>query len=910
MAVNIPVRTPGAPAAIATLTSLRGIAQSLIPIFGVIGLGRLFVSSIGLMKEFELTMARVRGISGATDQEFKSLSQTARTLGATTIFSARQAAQGMTFLAQAGFSANEIISATAASLTLAQAGSLELAAATDLTAKTIRQFGLDADQAGRIADVFAKAGASSNTSVTQLGEALKFVGPVARGVNVSLEETVAVIGALGDAGIQGSMAGTALRQIISTIQRPTSAATATLKQFGIEIADITALQGDLTAQFELLTPVLQNVAATTAVFGKRQLAAALTIGKSVERIKELNTTLLDSEDFAREFAALVNNTLSGAFLSLRSGIEEAALQFGDSGFLGVLTETIKVIAGAVSVLNGMSKEFIENTMLTYGQIQAMKALATTIRILTTTLVILSGRFVILQSLNLITYFIGIGRAALVAGSGLRAFTGSLGGIATLLSGLLFFFGTQETEVLNQSVSRWQVWGVNIRAVYDGIKGVFSGAGFLDSFNQSVEEGLEAIAGRSELQDLANNFRNSGNEAEAAARKIQALNDETADLIVDFRVLNVELGGNDAVEFFLGQLREGLISLEDAAIVVETLRNLGTAFASAQKGVISFDRSVNPVNQSVEQLTATLSNLRKEEELYNSSIESLNKSLTIVQQSYFQGAISAKEFGEESQVLVAQAGKLTDNLKELQGQFNRTNRTLENKIKDRSVQIIKFLRQLESLGNSIIDLFNGITDALEQRTATEESVNQLRTDRDNLLGRRSEEIDRGDEADRSAIATYDTEILSITRQINDGIFRLNTELSDFGIVRNNVGDALDATTGALRLISGGIPSFQTGGIVRGTGATLARVHGGEAIFNPRQLNNLGNLISGSRQNQDMTISVTNETRNDAVLQVSSVRNGSRGNLEIEAVIRDAVSNEIESGSFDVSMKRRYALDRRF
>ncbi len=152
--------------------------------------------------EFDSGMRKVAAVSGAAGSEIKALRDIAKELGSTTQFSATQAADAMGFLAQAGFSANEVMGAIPSTLQLASAAQLDLASAADITSNILAGFGLEVSELGRANDVLVKTFTSANTDLVQLGQAMKFVGPVAKAAGVSFEETAAAVGLLGNAGIQ------------------------------------------------------------------------------------------------------------------------------------------------------------------------------------------------------------------------------------------------------------------------------------------------------------------------------------------------------------------------------------------------------------------------------------------------------------------------------------------------------------------------------------------------------------------------------------------------------------------------------------------------------------------------------------------------------------------------------------
>lgn len=182
-------------------TALKAIGKATVATTAAIAGVGIAATKVG--SDFEAAMSRVGAISGATGKEFKMLEKTAMELGKTTVFSASEAAEGMQYLAMAGYDANEIVAAMPGVLNAAAAGQVELGTAADITSNVLSGFGLQASETSRVADVLTKAFTSSNTSMESLGETMKYAAPIARAAGFSLEETAAAAGVLGDAGIQG-----------------------------------------------------------------------------------------------------------------------------------------------------------------------------------------------------------------------------------------------------------------------------------------------------------------------------------------------------------------------------------------------------------------------------------------------------------------------------------------------------------------------------------------------------------------------------------------------------------------------------------------------------------------------------------------------------------------------------------
>lgn len=160
-------------------------------------------TAIKTYSDFEKGLSNVKAVSQATDSEMKQLSNTAKSLGASTEWSAVQVTQAEELLGQAGFSTKENISALPGLLSLASAGDLDLAAATDIASGTLRSFNIDASNTSHVADVLALSASATNSDVTDLGETMKYVAPVSASLGISFEDTAAAAGLLSNQNIKG-----------------------------------------------------------------------------------------------------------------------------------------------------------------------------------------------------------------------------------------------------------------------------------------------------------------------------------------------------------------------------------------------------------------------------------------------------------------------------------------------------------------------------------------------------------------------------------------------------------------------------------------------------------------------------------------------------------------------------------
>jgi TP901 family phage tail tape measure protein len=290
-----------------------------------VGFGR---DSLTAAANFEDAMGDVAAISGATGEDFDALRQTALDLGAETAFSASQAAEGMKLLSQAGFDVEQTIGAIPGVLSAAAAGGVDLATAADVVANTLRGFGLAAEDSAHVADVLAMAANRSNADITTLGESMKYAAPVAAALGVSMEDATAAIGRMHDAGIKGSMAGTALRGILTRLAAPTNKAAAEMARLGINVFDaqgkmlpLPELVGHVSERFEGLTDS-QRAHALSVMVGQEAMSGFLALMKAgPENLGDFSQALLDSGGAATSVADIQLADFNGAMEALGGSVE-------------------------------------------------------------------------------------------------------------------------------------------------------------------------------------------------------------------------------------------------------------------------------------------------------------------------------------------------------------------------------------------------------------------------------------------------------------------------------------------------------------------------------------------------------------------------------------------------------------
>ncbi|EPO7878916.1 phage tail tape measure protein [Proteus mirabilis] len=331
------------------------------------GAGMLYSAKQTLMPgyEFNVGMSKVQALTrlDKNSEEFKMLREQARELGATTAFTANQVAQGQAFYAMAGFKPEQIKNAMLGTLAMSLAGDIDLGTTSDIGSNILTGFKLDSDQMGRVSDVLVGAFTRSNTSLTMLGDTMKYVAPVASGLGVDLETAAAATGKLGDAGIQGSMAGTSLRAILGRLAEPPKMAAKALEELGIKTRDA---KGNLRDFPELLAELDKKTAkmgnAQRAGFFKHiageEAFSALSVLAEQAGKGELQTLVADlkqAKGEAQKVAGTMTDNLSGDMKNLQSAWEDLGIQIFD-GIDSPLRQISQSITRVISKVGVWMKE--------------------------------------------------------------------------------------------------------------------------------------------------------------------------------------------------------------------------------------------------------------------------------------------------------------------------------------------------------------------------------------------------------------------------------------------------------------------------------------------------------------------------------------------------------------------------
>jgi hypothetical protein len=310
--------------------AIGGLKNMLGQLGLAFGIGSVIRDSFNVVKDFDQGVANLASVLGTTREQVVALENDAKRLGATTAFTAGEVAQLQTEYAKLGFTEKEILSATEATLNLAAATGSELGRAAEVAGSTVRAFGLTADETMRVTDVMAKSFSTSALDMEKFAEAMKNVAPVSKAAGLSVEETTAMLGALANAGISGSAAGTALRQVISEMDKTgksTGEALKDLAEKGLSLAD---------AEDEV---------------GRNAKTALLVLADQTKTVDNLTKQYENAKGSSKAMADTQLNTVGGALKLLSSAWEGLILKMNDASGAGqIFVNIIKFVANNLGTI--------------------------------------------------------------------------------------------------------------------------------------------------------------------------------------------------------------------------------------------------------------------------------------------------------------------------------------------------------------------------------------------------------------------------------------------------------------------------------------------------------------------------------------------------------------------------------
>lgn len=428
------------------------------------GIKNLVGNVIELGQNFTSTMSEVSAISGATGEDFEKLEACAREYGATTVFSASNAAEALKYMSLAGWDADQSTSALGGVLNLAAASGMELGAASDMVTDYLSAFAMEAGDAAYFADLLSYAQSHSNTTAEALGEAYKNCAANLNAAGQDVETVTSLLEGMANQGYKGSEAGTAMAAIMRDI-------TNGMKDGAIKIGETSVAVMDAQGNFRDLTDILTEVEAATNGMGDAERAVALSSTFTADSTKGLNLILNEGMDniagyeeelrgasgSAEEMANIMNDNLSGDVAAMNSAFEELGLKIYDA------LES-KLRAGVQFITNGV--------------IPAIEWLGGHIPEVT---IAVSGLGAVIAAMNWGTIS---SKIAMVKGA-LVKLAAALGGISLPAIAIIAVI----TAVALAFTNLWknnEEFRNKITAIWDGIKAKF------DEFGQGIVDRLNAL----------------------------------------------------------------------------------------------------------------------------------------------------------------------------------------------------------------------------------------------------------------------------------------------------------------------------------------------------------------------------------------------------------------------------------
>lgn len=303
---------------------------------------------------FEKAMKNVAAVSDATGEEYKKLKGFALEMGSTTAFSAKEAAEGMYYLASAGMGVADQMATTSAVLDLASATQSELAATSSLVVNTLSGFKLKADESRRVADVFAKSISTSQANLSKLSASIPVTSSKFEEMKWSVESNVSALSLLYNTGSRAEKAATGLRNTISSLLKPTSAGAAALKSMGLSASDVDPRLHSLADIVEKLEDANFSSAESIEIFGKENDAMSKLVSAGADSLRDFEDSLNDAAGAAKKMRDQQLDSLAGDFALFKSSVEGAAIAIGEQ-LAPAIRDVTKAVTAGVNWFNKLDE---------------------------------------------------------------------------------------------------------------------------------------------------------------------------------------------------------------------------------------------------------------------------------------------------------------------------------------------------------------------------------------------------------------------------------------------------------------------------------------------------------------------------------------------------------------------------
>ena len=533
-------------------------SQALVIAAAGAAMSAAFLFPVKQAADFEHAMTQVMAITHATQEEFKALSDKAIELGLVTKFTGTQIAEGMNFLARSGLTATQMIAALPAVVNLATAAEVSMADASGIVVSGLKAMGMGISDLTHFTDVLAKTSTSSNTTLNQLGDALKFAAPAAKATSTDIDALAAVLGVLAQAGLKGHMAGTELRQMMVELSNPTAAAKAALHEMQVEVGDSTGKMRPLIDILGDLAKKNMDLDQAAQIFNARTATGVLALTSNIDKVRELDAVNKQLIGTTQEMADIMVKNVIGAWVNFKATIEGFS-----TAVAGPLLVSVKAVIDGVNImLQGFTK-LVEATNPVSSIFLGLVGVMATF--------LIAGGGVGLAIAGIIKFIgmLGGGLGLLFGGFGTAA-----AGSVTFANGLLALRVAGIAAVGSLQVLYTFLltnpWGWAILAITAVVGGIYSYVTATDAAIKSTSELAQKSAqARTDFDETVNSLKRATEGSQEHHQILAQLVEKYPELASQLNLTNQSL---DQQQEILAKFRLGLVATE--------LGNLSQAAAAA------------------------------------------------------------------------------------------------------------------------------------------------------------------------------------------------------------------------------------------------------------------------------------------------------------------------------------------
>lgn len=608
-------------------------------------------AAVKVTADFDSAMSQVSAVSGATGADFDALRAKAREMGASTKFSATEAAQAMNYMAMAGWKTEDMLNGISGVMDLAAASGEDLATTSDIVTDSLTAFGKTAADSGKLADIMAAASSNANTNVSMMGETFKYAAPVAGALGFTMEDTALATGLMANAGIKASQAGTALRTGLTNLVKPTDQMKDAMNKYGIKVTNANGtmksfrdIMKDLRKRLGGLNEA-EQAAAAGAIFGKNAMSGWLAVINASDSDFEKLTTAIDNSDgTAKRMAETMQDNLAGQLTILKSQVQELGISFGDI-LVPKVRKAVEWLQNTVDKFNSMDEATKES-------IVKMAALAAAIGpVLVVGGKITTGVGKVIEVSGKLVETIGTVGGVMSA----LPIVATVGGIAALVGGLAALtvkFGENDTAqaLFNSDLASTMSSAESVTSSLQKTTGSIQSMNEANDASLAKTEAAATLAGNyaDELIALSNNSNRTATEQARMQALVSALNGLYPGLALSIDETTGKLNMSTT------ELRKNIKAMQDQARAMAYQKiyekELDKLVELQEKVVEAEQKKAQVMEQSAEaenRQAQVLAEVQKEQDALTTATENYNKALQGGSQEKVTAAYEAMQAAQEA-----------------------------------------------------------------------------------------------------------------------------------------------------------------------------------------------------------------------------------------------------------------------